>query len=815
MQQISSPSRKSFDNVNESNHKSIDGQVDNQYYIDINEEQEHQNENNLFSIYNDADEGDEVDEASVGDESSIGKDEYEESHNKQSWKTILLLSFLSLGSIYGDLGTSPLYVLNSINYSQYPPNKDDIYGAVSIIFYVFTFIVIFKYVLIVLFVGVNCNHGGQVAIFTKIARHLGIGPKGVTLPGAAEKSDLQLLTRQDTTTSSIKSMQTRVEQIKQHPRLLSFVQYFILGGCFLGSSLVMSDGLLTPTTSVLSAIGGIQVAIPSFKYVLEISEVILIVLFVAQQFGASKISFTFAPIIFLWMIGLLLCGIYNIAKHHPGIFAALSPYYAIKLLKSGSIDVFAGVMLSITGTEALFSDVSLVGRLPIQLTMCCFIYPSLMLCYLGQAAYLVKHPDAYTNPFFLSLPGGNGIYWTMFVLATLATIIASQALILLVFSISSQLINLDCFPNLRIIYLSSHQKGEVYIPVMNWLLMIGVVCTTAGFKTSDNVTAAYGLGISMDFLVTSLLIIICMFYVYNTNIIWPLLFLLIFVPLEICMVVANMKKVPHGAWFPIMMAGIFFTFLCTWRWARNKKLDQEFAQRIKIGDLFPYFSARSITVNLNPLHVNSGESDVIGSSIYTKDDVITKFGTLPLARHQGLGFLYVDSILTNSPNTLPHLYKKLVTSFVSLPSEFVFVGIRVLSIPYVDSDERVLLAPMKISGHYKCVLRFGFMEHVEIDNELGLSIMSRLPSLSMKTPEQLSNYPVIHFLENDLIRCHEYRSNKRSYWKSFRYFIRKIVINYIYSPIYSLTQEYGQFINTETEKEERENKIYLGGIARI
>lgn len=196
----------------------------------------------------------------------------------------------------------------------------------------------------------------------------------------------------------------------------------------------MSDGLLTPTTSVLSAIGGIQVAIPSFKYVLEISEVILIVLFVAQQFGASKISFTFAPIIFLWMIGLLLCGIYNIAKHHPGIFAALSPYYAIKSLKSGSIDVFAGVMLSITGTEALFSDVSLVGRLPIQLTMCCFIYPSLMLCYLGQAAYLVKHPDAYTNPFFLSLPGGNGIYWTMFVLATLATIIASQALILLVFN---------------------------------------------------------------------------------------------------------------------------------------------------------------------------------------------------------------------------------------------------------------------------------------------------------------------------------------------------------------------------------------------
>ncbi|RCK55995.1 High affinity potassium transporter [Candida viswanathii] len=799
MQPSLSPSKKSFDNVN-ANRDSVDDQTHQHYYIDINEEEQQSNHSS-------------DDDISSARGSTIVEEDEKGHSNKQSVKTILLLCFLSLGSVYGDIGTSPLYVLNSINYSQYPPSRDDIYGAVSIIFYVFTFIVIFKYVMIVLFVGVNCNHGGQVAIFTKIARHLGIGPKGVTLPGAPEKSDMQLLTRQDTTTSSIRSVQTRVEQIKNHPLLLSFVQYFILGGCFLGSALVMSDGLLTPTTSVLSAIGGIQVAIPSFTHVLAVSEVILVVLFVAQQFGASKISFTFAPIIFLWMVGLLLCGIYNIAKHHPGIFAALSPYYAIKLLKSGSIDVFAGVMLSITGTEALFSDVSLVGRLPIQLTMCCFIYPSLMLCYLGQAAYIVQHPEAYTNPFFLSLPGGHGIYWTMFVLATLATIIASQALILLVFSISSQLINLDCFPKLKIIHLSSHQRGEVYIPVMNWLLMIGVVCTTAGFKNSNNVTAAYGLGISLDFLVTSLLIIICMFYVYNANIIWPLLFLLIFVPLEMCMVVANMKKVPHGAWFPIMMAGVFFTFLCTWRWARNKKLDQEFAQRVKISDLFPYFAAKSTTVDLNPLHTFDQQHQA--TTAHTENDVVTKFGTFPLNRYTGLGFMYVDSILANSPNTLPQLYGKLVSSFAALPSEVVFVGIRVLSIPYVDADERILLAPMKIPGHHKCILRFGFMEHVEIDKQLSLAIMARIPSLSMLTPDQLSSHPAIHFFENDIVRCHEYRSGKRNYVKKLGHLIRKTIIDHIYSPIYSLTQEYGGFINSESVQEERDKKLYIGGIARI
>ncbi|AOW26317.1 potassium uptake protein [Candida albicans P76067] len=808
MVESSASIRKSQDSANDNNSE-ID-QTELRYFTEVDIDE--QPSSNTFDEEED-------DEEDISSSANSAIEEEKGVSNKQSWRKVLMLCFSSLGSIYGDLGTSPLYVLNSIKYSSYPPNKEDIYGAVSIIFYIFTIIVIFKYVLIVLFIGVNCNHGGQVAIFAKIARHLGIGPRGVSLPGAPEASDMQLLTRQDTTTSSIKSTQTRVEKIKENPILLSFLQYFILGACFLGSALVMSDGLLTPTTSVLSAIGGIQVAVPSFSNVLAVSEVILIVLFVAQQFGASKLSFTFAPIIFIWMIGLILCGTYNIAKYNPGIFAALSPYYAIKLLKSGSIDVFSGAMLSITGTEALFSDVSVVGRLPIQLTMGFFVYPALMLCYLGQGAYLSSHPEAYSNPFFLSIPGGQGIYWTMFVLATLATIIASQALILSVFSISSQLINLDCFPKLKIVHLSSHQSGEVYIPVMNWLLMIGVICTTAGFKNSNNVTAAYGLGISMDFLVTSSLIIICLFYVYNANIIWPLLFLLIFVPLEVCMVVANLRKVPHGAWFPLLMAGIFFSFLCLWRWARSKKVDQEYEQRIKIGDLFPFFAAKSITVDLNHNEVSPNyslqEQQQQQVSPYSKEDVVTKFGTVPLSRHPGLGFMYVDSIMTNSPNTLPQLYGKLITSFASIPSEFVFVGIRVLSIPYVNSDERILLAPMKIPGHYKCILRFGFMENVQIDKELSSKIMARIPGLSVLTPEQLHNHPIIHFFENDLIRCHQYHSGKRNYFKKFGHLIRKTIINHIYSPLYSLTQDKGGFLWYDNEKEESEKKLFIGGISRI
>ncbi|KAI5960205.1 uncharacterized protein KGF55_004928 [Candida pseudojiufengensis] len=768
-----------------------------------------------------------LEEAELQNEENEIIDETNQSiHNKKPtkkkpWKEIFLLSFSSLGAIYGDLGTSPLYVLNTIKYPTSPPNKDDIYGAVSLIFYLFTIIVIFKYVCIVLVIGPNGESGGAVAIYAKIARFLQIGPKGVTIPGGSNDiSDLQLLSRTDTTTSSIFSVSSRIEKIKQNPGLIKFVQYFILSLCFLGCSLVISDGLLTPTTSVLSAIGGIQIAVPSFNQVLAVSEVILIFLFIIQQFGSNKIGFIFAPIIFLWMIGLMICGIYNIVKYHPSIFAALSPFYAIKFLKNGGIDLFSGAMLSITGTEAMFSDISHFGRLPVQLTLGSFVYPALMFCYLGQGAYIVEHPEAWVNSFFLSLPGGtgSGIYWVMFVLATLSTVIASQALILSVFSIVSQLINLDCFPRLKIVHTSSHYAEKVYIPVVNWLLMIGVICTTAGFKNSNNVTAAYGLGISLDFLVTSSLIIICMFYVYKANIIWPILFFAIFVPLEVCLVVANLKKVESGAWFSLMVAALFMTFLCVWRWARSKKVNHEYSQRIKIGEIYPYFNAKSnvITVNLNSN--NNGAVNENYTTRYNEDDVDSRFGIQRLQKYDGIGFMYLESILAISPNTLPQLYGKIVKDFVSVPDNFVFVGIRVLSIPTVNEEDRILIAPMKLKNHFKCILRFGFMENIQIESALTKRIINNIPNFDV-SKLQNKNYPILHYFENDLIKCHQLKANNKNkflnFCKRLKYGVRFITINYLFSPLNSLTQDHGDFVKCDDESEELKNKVFIGGVTRI
>lgn len=764
-----------------------------------------------------------------------------ESHKSLNWRTTLLLSFTSLGAIYGDLGTSPLYVLNSIKYKHSPPNRDDIYGGISVIFYVFTFIVIFKYVCIVLFLGPNNGEGGQVAIYAKIARHLKIGPKGVHIPGAPEISDLELISRQDTTSSfqTTKSntlIGKKINDFKNHPTLIKIILHFILFCCFLGCSLVMSDGLLTPTTSVLSAVGGIQIAKPSFNNVLAVSEVILIVLFAIQQYGSHKVSFTFAPIIFIWLIGLFCCGVYNIAKFHPGIFKALSPYYAIKLLRDNGIDVFSGAMLSITGTEAMFADIGHFGRVPIQLTLTTFVYPCLIICYLGQGAFIVEHPEAWTSPFFLSLPGGTGspVFWVMFVLATLATIIASQALILSVFSIVSQLINLDCFPNIKIVHVSKDYVGKVYIPVVNWLLMIGVCCTTAGFKNSNNVTAAYGLGITLDFIVTSALLVLCIIYVYKYNILWAIGYILLFVPLEIIMVVSNLKKIVHGAWFPIMMTAIMYIFLSIWRWARSRKVDYEFRTRVKVESLFPSFRKSPITVNLN--EAERLADDTSDKDIAVTDEPIrvnTRYGTTDLVTHDGIAIMYNDAPMQimNSPNRLPQIYEKLLSSFASIPSIFIFCSTRTLSIPVVPDDERVLIGAMKIPGHYKCIIRYGFTEKITIDKELSKTIIGSIPEVRdleikyntdatkhVADPRDVSKIPILHIFENNLVRCHDYSTPEyktKNPFKKVGRFVRAFLINLFFSPLSSITRHHGEFLKLETEEEESVKKLFIGSVSRI
>lgn len=793
------------------------------------------------------------------EESQASSQDYRDASQKQSWGDVLMLAFSSLGAIYGDLGTSPLYVLNSIKYPHENPTKKDLYGAVSLIFYIFVLIVMIKYALVVLVLAPNNGEGGQVAIYAKVARYMKVGPQGVIIPGTPEKTDMELLSRQETTLSFISSASlgsaSKRNSFKNHPVVTKIVSHFILIGCFLGCSLVFSDGLLTPTTSVLSAIAGIQIAKPDFQYVLAVSEVVIVVLFLIQQFGSHKISFVFAPVIFLWLVGLVICGIYNIARYQPGIFRALSPYYAIELLKGSGIDAFGGAILAITGAEAMFADLGHFGRLPTQIGISC-VFVCLMISYMGQAAFVIVHPSALSNPFFYSIPGGlnSWSYWVMFVLATISTIIASQALILGVFSIVSQLINLDCFPKLKITHVSAKYVGKVYVPLINFLLLIGVCATAAGFKNSNNVTAAYGLGITMDFLVTSSLLIICMVYVWDFHIIVPIIFGLVFIPLEIIMVVSNLKKITHGAWFPLMMTVVMFLFLTFWRYGRSKIVKQQFECRVKIGDIYPALKKappRAEVVDLGKrnrdipkVHLESDNDDendddaiVFGATLPMSNisaprqmEVNSKWGRLKLSTYDGVAIVYSEAPLqlaVNSPSTVPQVYGRFLTNFASIPSIFVFCSTRILSIPTVPVDERVLVGAMKIPGHYKCVLRFGFMEGVVIDKALNKTILHSIPELARLINKFQSsgnglltrgNFPVTHIFENNRIRAHEYMSEDDATKNPFvigKRFLRTFVINSMFGPLHSVVQFNDLFLKIADEAEEAEKKLFIGGVVRI
>ncbi|ODV82560.1 hypothetical protein CANARDRAFT_126041 [[Candida] arabinofermentans NRRL YB-2248] len=719
----------------------------------------------------------------------------------------LILCYGSLGAIYGDIGTSPLYVFSTIFKTS--PTKMETYGAASCIFWVFTIIVIMKYALIVLVFGPNNNEGGQVAIYSKIARTLKFGPVGVKIPGGKgtierthdnDDDDLLTLTRTNTNMSNISSASGRnVSTI-----LKAFLSKFTLGLCFLGCSLVFSDGLLTPTTSVLSAVAGIEVAVPSFgDKVMPVSCAILIVLFISQRFGSGKLTVLFSPIILVWFGILFVNGVISIVKYHPQIFKCMNPYYAVEFLHNGKkIDELAGVMLCVTGCEAMFADISHFGALPIQITLCGIVYPCLMIAYFGQAAYLVEHPDSISNVFYLSIPGGSstGYFWFVFVFATLATIIASQALILGVFCILKQLIILDCFPRLKMVHTSEKHAGRIFIPVANNVLMVLVVCTTVGFKNSNNVTAAYGLGISVDFIVTTTLIAICLCYVYRMKVIIPIVFFLFFGALDMCLVIAGLKKVPHGAWFSIAVAFLSCSFISFWHWGRTLKVNHDLLNKKTVGEMFvetrefrepviidlmnrpkkSEIEEADLSTNLDIAEVNQ-EDEVasINSEESSPSSVefvnIRYFGvSKQITRINQVGLMYSSSSTSlANRNFIPELFGHLLNSFGTVPKIFIFIETRVSTHPYIidPSDTISLQRVDSIPGLYRCIIRSGFMKQTKLTKLLLRELLSSIPETSdlLETfdvddvLDTLNHFtiPIVHLFEKELVVAKGYP--KRNY----------------------------------------------------
>jgi KUP system potassium uptake protein len=435
----------------------------------------------------------------------------------------------ALGVVFGDIGTSPLYTVQTLfNPSDPHPVKvshDSIFGVVSLIFWSVTIIVTVTYVLLVMRAD-NDGEGGIMALIALIRRR--------ALPGGNRaKAVLAAL------------------------------------GIF-GASLFFGDSMITPAISVLSAVEGVEVAAPSVSsLVIPITVAIIVVLFLVQRLGTGAVGQIFGPVMSIWFTVIALLGVRGIATH-PVILEALSPSYAIGFLAGHFSTAFyslTAVVLAVTGAEALYADMGHFGRGPIRRAWLLVVFPACILNYLGQGALILGHPATISNPFFLLAPGWARL--PMVFLATVATVIASQAVISGAFSVAHQAGQLGYLPRLRIQYTSETMMGQIYVPWINWLLLVAVVALVLAFRTSAALAYAYGTAVTGTITITTLLF----FYYARHQWRWPLWIVLAgggaLIGIDLVFFAANLTKLTHGAWLPLLIGIIAFTIFTTWQRGRE------------------------------------------------------------------------------------------------------------------------------------------------------------------------------------------------------------------------------------------------------
>jgi KUP system potassium uptake protein len=427
------------------------------------------------------------------------------------------LTLRSLGVIFGDIGTSPLYVVNTIFTN--PPTEDDLIGGLSLVVWSLITLVTIKYCVFILMAD-NYGEGGTFAL-------------------------CGLLTGEQSTLG---------RRAKQVVTVVSLI----------AASLLIGDGALTPAVSVLSAIEGVAVAAPSLQsWIVPITVIILIILFLAQRWGTSKIGVTFGPIMVVWFSTLFGIGIWQITSA-PSILRAFNPWEALQyLIREGGtgFDQIGGVFLAVTGLEALYADLGHFGRWPVRCSWLFIVFPAVTANYLGQGALLINNSTLINNPFYNSVPGWG--HWPMVVLATLATLIASQAIITGSFSLISQAIALECSAPFQIIHTSKKIIGQIYVPAINFTLMILTIAVTAGFQTGSNITNAYGVTVCSVMIITTILYMCVMRFTWHKNIFLVLPFGIFFV-IDSFTWAANLIKIPNGGWVAILIGTCFSILGFSW-----------------------------------------------------------------------------------------------------------------------------------------------------------------------------------------------------------------------------------------------------------
>ena len=582
------------------------------------------------------------------------------------------LSALTLGAIgvvYGDIGTSVLYAVKEVFGSGHVPfTTDNIYGILSIFFWTLSVIVSIKYVVLVLRAD-NNGEGGLVAMLALAS-----------------------------------------QSVKDRPQLR---RVLLLVGIF-GTCLFYGDGVITPAITVLGAVEGLEVVSPAFKkYLVPLAILILLGLFMVQKRGTASIGRFFGPVMVVWFLIIALLGVVNIASG-PEILWALSPHYALGFVFHNPTIAFVilgAVVLCVTGAEALYADMGHFGKKPIRLAWFAVAMPALTLNYFGQGALLLSNPAAVKNPFFMMAPD-----WALLPLvglATLAAVIASQALISGAFSVTKQVIQLGYLPRLQVQHTSVKDTGQIYLPFVNWGLFVAIVLAVVMFKSSSNLAAAYGIAVCTDMLITTLLTFFVIRYSWH----YPLALCLgatsFFLLVDLAFWASNLLKLFDGGWFPLAIGGAIFTLMMTWKDGRrllNQKLQADAI------DLNSFLEAVFVSP---PLRVD-------GTAVF----------------------------LTAAPGTVPNAMLHNLKHNKVLHQNNLFVTVRNHEVPWIGLDKRVEIESL---GHdcWQVVIHYGFKNDPDIPKALQQIKGHGCELDSMTTSYFLSRDTVVPTIDSGMAQWRE------------------------------------------------------------
>lgn len=540
----------------------------------------------------------------------------------------------AIGVVFGDIGTSPLYTLKEAFIPHYGLDARDpaeVLGLLSLIFWALMVMVTLKYVVIIMRAD-NDGEGGIMALMSLAQRTLEKGSRGAYAVG-------------------------------------------ILG--IFGASLFFGDSVITPPVSVLGALEGIEVAAPKLHaWIVPIAVLIMVVLFSTQRFGTEKVGRVFGPITLAWFLAIAALGILNIG-HNPEVVHALNPWWGVKFFMAHGwhgIFILGAVVLAVTGGEALYADMGHFGKRPIRYAWYIVVLPALMLNYLGQGALVLENPQAVQNPFYIGVP--DWAQWPMIALATMAAIIASQAVITGAFSVSRQAMQLGYIPRMQVRHTSRDTIGQIYVPGINWLMMVTVIALVLAFRSSTNLASAYGVSVSGTMLIDTLLLALLAKSKWIRARWWVLPVCAMVVVIDLGFLVANGAKFFHGAWFPIALGLLVFTVLRTWRRGRELLHEEVRKEGIQLDTFLP-------GLMLAP------PARVPGTAVF----------------------------LTADKEVVPHALLHNLKHNKVLHERNVFLTVETLNVPYAPQEKRLRIDAIG-DEFYRVVVKFGFMETPDVPQAL-------------------------------------------------------------------------------------------------